>query len=404
MAQTFTPNGFGGKRISPKGVASSSPASNAPLPPTALQTSLFFAGFPTLWRLLSTLDLDDARSTRPATSSTLSLAAASAVLALWAPRALSSPIVTQLNLYAVSAALLAGVRWCSVDNDVVSKAASVDTVASAPPQQQQSRHLPYWLMSRDQRRAAGYGTPASSSATNVRGKVEEHVPDELTNRHWAWLDEQQQQSPVSRQLAGGIHVITSAAIRSGKVVAQAVSSGGGWWLFPLTQGWLLYCCVFEPDCFPAGYRRIIVAVSRFSLSAHGVREFNVDHVFLLVSQRSHRYLPSSQSLGRRDLPDPNALITLLPTFTRGPMPFARLPSLTTPEWATQHAAVQSIISSASPEHTRTLCATLHPLQPGCGRNWLASVVESLPSAAALVGTWAALVGAIRWRKSRQGCA
>jgi hypothetical protein len=46
------------------------------------------------------------------------------------------------------------------------------------------------------------------------------------------------------------------------LIPRWLKKGGGWWLFPLTQGWLLYLSVFEPHTFPDTYRRVIVNVSR----------------------------------------------------------------------------------------------------------------------------------------------
>ena len=45
-------------------------------------------------------------------------------------------------------------------------------------------------------------------------------------------------------------------------IPRWLKKGGGWWLFPLTQGWLLYLSVFEPHTFPDTYKRVIVNVSR----------------------------------------------------------------------------------------------------------------------------------------------
>jgi hypothetical protein len=43
-------------------------------------------------------------------------------------------------------------------------------------------------------------------------------------------------------------------------VPSWLKKGGGWWLFPLTQAWLLHLSVFEPYAFPETYRKIIVNV------------------------------------------------------------------------------------------------------------------------------------------------
>jgi hypothetical protein len=45
------------------------------------------------------------------------------------------------------------------------------------------------------------------------------------------------------------------------LLRNALRAGGSWWLFPLSQGWLLYTAVFEGDCFPTSYKNVIVSVS-----------------------------------------------------------------------------------------------------------------------------------------------
>lgn len=217
--------------------------------PSALSTALFVAGFPTIWRLLSTRGQRD--------GNTADLPLLTALFAIWAPRALSSSVMTQTNLYAISAALLAAARWCVP--------LQPSTPASKPLR---PRHLPYWLQTREQRRASGYATPVQrvSSSLNVQQQnpiTERDAAEEAADRHWAWLDDRQvsHTSSLLISLQRGSTRTASLARRSTRGLLWALSSGGGWWIFPLTQGWLLYCCVFEPECFPASYRRIIVAVS-----------------------------------------------------------------------------------------------------------------------------------------------
>lgn len=79
------------------------------------------------------------------------------------------------------------------------------------------------------------------------------------DRHFGFLDGEKKETSfdVARR------TVSSASLGVARVCWAAVSSGGGWWLFPLTQGLLLDTAVFESDCFPGSYRNVIVAVSHF---------------------------------------------------------------------------------------------------------------------------------------------
>ncbi|KAJ9111081.1 hypothetical protein QFC19_001279 [Naganishia cerealis] len=151
---------------------------------------------------------------------------------------LPANIITQLNLYAVCAA---GMACARVLND------RVDT----------------WL--------AVWQSKADEELHRIKdnkGRTTPYVPyymkktsngDGLSlNKHFSFLDDSIS-SPVP---VGRTHRLAStASLAVAKTLWKAISSGGGWWLFPLTQGLLLDTAVFEDDCFPGSYRNVIVAVS-----------------------------------------------------------------------------------------------------------------------------------------------
>lgn len=80
---------------------------------------------------------------------------------------------------------------------------------------------------------------------------------ESVDKHFSFLDDTVDSSPLD----SARHLISSTSLTAAQLFWKAISSGGGWWLFPLTQGLLLDTAVFEGDCFPASYKNVIVAVS-----------------------------------------------------------------------------------------------------------------------------------------------
>lgn len=176
---------------------------------TNIKSSIFFSAYPALYRLLTTH--------RPSANPPSFLITAGPALLL-GPLAnlLPGNILTQLNLYATCAAGLACARV--LDARV---RAGLDT----------------WETSLDRRQG--------------QGKTEGYVPYFMNpDRHFSFLD----RPPSARRLS-------STALTVAKATWTALSSGGGWWLFPLTQGLLLDTAVFEGDCFPGSYRSVIVSVS-----------------------------------------------------------------------------------------------------------------------------------------------
>lgn len=132
-------------------------------------------------------------------------------------------------------------------------------------------------------------------------------------------------------------------------------------------------------------------------------------LILVGGQRSGRYLPSATNLGIPEtsslataLPTPNNLMALLPTFTLPPAPHPAFPLdsgslLTSHTIETQYAPFLPLLRLAQPGHTKAICATLHPLEPSCARNFVGSVRESMASALALVGGYSGLMMLLRFR-------
>ncbi|KAJ9120526.1 hypothetical protein QFC24_005199 [Naganishia onofrii] len=102
---------------------------------------------------------------------------------------------------------------------------------------------------------------------------------------------------------------------------------------------------------------------------------------------------------------------MLPLFALSPFPHPGFPlssdSITTSSLFSSHvlesqySAFLPIMQLAHPAHNRAICATLHPLEPSCTVNFLASVKESMGSAFALVGGYSAIMTLLKFKKIRQ---
>ncbi|GHJ83714.1 hypothetical protein NliqN6_0116 [Naganishia liquefaciens] len=311
---------------------------------SSLKSSTFFAAFPSFYRLLAL---------RQNASDPTFLATALPIIVL-GPLAnlLPANLVTQINLYTLCAAGHASA--IVLDARVRKGLAKWRDNAVKRGRDDDKVYVPYFMKS--------------------------NGPSKVADRHFGFLDQQEARS------------IRAASFRVAEQCWDALSKGGGWWLFPLTQGLLLDTAVFESDCFPRSYRNVIVA-------------------------RSKRYLPSADSLGiphesslATALPAPSTLLTLLPQFTLPPLPHPRLPLVESSDPAslltshvlnTQYAPFLPLMQFAAPGHTRAMCATLHPLETSCTRNFIGSVCESAPSAFALVGGYSGAMMLARFKALRQ---
>lgn len=137
---------------------------------------------------------------------------------------LPSNWLAQLNLYSTTAAGLALARYISgkIDHGELRWRPSWAQPQSGTVRKIR-RHRPYWMGEKD---------PGSIST------------DELSQLA---LESQDGQGE------GEVDLLV--------LLRNALRAGGSWWLFPLSQGWLLYTAVFEGDCFPTSYKNVIVSVS-----------------------------------------------------------------------------------------------------------------------------------------------
>lgn len=143
--------------------------------------------------------------------------------------------LAQLNLYSTTAAGLALARYISgkIDQGELRWRQSWAQPQSGTVRKIR-RHRPYWMGEKD---------PGSIST------------DELSQLA---LESQDGQGGKG-QTEGEVDLLV--------LVRNALRAGGSWWLFPLSQGWLLYTAVFEGDCFPTSYKNVIVSVSTNPASA-----------------------------------------------------------------------------------------------------------------------------------------
>lgn len=151
---------------------------------------------------------------------------------------LPANIITQLNLYVICAAGMACARILNdrVENGLMVWQSEVDRKphGAKNAEEKATSYVPYYM----------------NKTTNK---------DSSLNKHFAFLD------PSNSTSASTVRTnrsVSSTSLVVAKTLWKAVSSGGGWWLFPLTQGLLLDTAVFESDCFPASYRNVIVSVSK----------------------------------------------------------------------------------------------------------------------------------------------
>jgi hypothetical protein len=132
--------------------------------------------------------------------------------------------LAQLNLYSTTAAGLALARYISEKIDQGELRWRPSWAQSRSKNVRNSkRHRPYWMGEKD---------PGSVST------------DELSQLALQSQDGQGE---------GEVDLLV--------LLRNALRAGGSWWLFPLSQGWLLYTAVFEGDCFPTSYKNVIVSVS-----------------------------------------------------------------------------------------------------------------------------------------------
>ena len=137
---------------------------------------------------------------------------------------LPANLITQLNLYTLCAAGHASATV--LDARVRNAFATWRAVEGKRSQKEEKPYVPYFMPSDKPRKAA--------------------------DRHFSFLDNEGQEARSMK----------AVSLRVAERCWDILSSGGGRWLFPLTQGLLLDTAVFESDCFPGSYRNVIVAVSR----------------------------------------------------------------------------------------------------------------------------------------------
>ena len=203
---------------------------------TNIKSSIFFSAYPALYRLLTHRSPLIRQSTssdgKAHTTRTILLNTAPVLLLGPLANLLPDNIITQLNLYTICAAGLACARVLDtrVRTGLEQWETTVDARGSSArygnPRTKRSGYVPYYMDSR----------PGS------------------TDKHFGFLDDTSRLHSVRGR-------ISSTALVVAKGFWTALSSGGGWWLFPLTQGLLLDTAVFDGDCFPASYKGVIVSVS-----------------------------------------------------------------------------------------------------------------------------------------------
>lgn len=161
---------------------------------------------------------------------------------------------------------------------------------------------------------------------------------------------------------------------------------GGGFFYALANGQLLWTFLFEPECFPGSYGRVILA-------------------------RSTSYIPPRPAglptsipwPAPRDIADTIATLST-PTKTAAAYPAFKAPVLSalTPSKypTTKHPLINPVLdyAPAHPAHSRLLCAVLHPTEPSCSRNFVHFFLREWQASAKFVAAFTALTQLLSYKR------
>ncbi|EPQ32155.1 uncharacterized protein PFL1_00352 [Pseudozyma flocculosa PF-1] len=188
-------------------------------------------------------------------------------------------------------------------------------------------------------------------------------------------------------LVSGIESVYREARRhNSRLVSWVPDFVGGGFFYALGNGQLLWSFLFEPECFPSAYGKVILA-------------------------RSTAYIPPRPSglpasipwPAPREVADTIALLST-PSSTSPAYPAFSAPLLSalTPldHATTSYSLINPILdySPAHPAHTSLLCAVLHPTEPSCWKNFFSFWVREWGASARFVAAFAAIGQAFAWKK------
>ncbi|KAF2863912.1 hypothetical protein K470DRAFT_254779 [Piedraia hortae CBS 480.64] len=126
---------------------------------------------------------------------------------------------------------------------------------------------------------------------------------------------------------------------------------GSWMLMPFATAQLLHCLVFNRDCFPSSYGRLLHSNGPEYVFRKGHSLSSFDVVDALASMSTLGW-PNYIS----PILFPNKPTNLPPTLTK----------------------IRAITDSAHPGITNSSCALLHPKDPSCSRVYLTTILSTYP--------------------------
>ncbi|KAL5115769.1 hypothetical protein ACEQ8H_006377 [Pleosporales sp. CAS-2024a] len=151
---------------------------------------------------------------------------------------------------------------------------------------------------------------------------------------------------------------------------------GAWLMMPVACGQLLHAFVFDRDCFPEAYGKLIL-----------------DHSPEYIRQRPPHYPPTLHWPAATHIVDGLAAISRLrwPPFV-SPILFPTHETL-----AKTLVPLSSLCSSAHPAISSLSCALLHPQDPSCLRTYVQYWIQAFPRVARLVALYFAAMSLPRYR-------
>lgn len=161
---------------------------------------------------------------------------------------------------------------------------------------------------------------------------------------------------------------------------------GGAFFYAVSNGELLWSFLFEPECFPSSYGRVILA-------------------------RSTSYIPPRPTglpnsipwPAPRDIADTIATLST-PSRTAAAYPSFKAPvlsALTPSKFPTSaYPLINPVLDYAPvhPAHSRLLCAVLHPTQPSCSRNFVGFFAKEWQASAKFVAIFTAVTQLLSYKK------
>lgn len=161
---------------------------------------------------------------------------------------------------------------------------------------------------------------------------------------------------------------------------------GGAFFYAVANGQLLWSFLFEPECFPSSYGRVILSRSTSYIPPRPPG------------------LPSSIPWpAPRDVADTIAILST-PTRTAAAYPSFKAPvlsALTPSKYPTSaYPLVNPVLDYAPvhPAHSRLLCAVLHPTEPSCLRNFIAFFAKEWQASAKFVAAFTAATQLLAYKK------